>query len=56
MNGQPIRIDKVFDDPAAVRAAVERHGPYRAMASYLPVSATRGGTGNHCRQWDVTVV
>jgi hypothetical protein len=39
MNGQPIRIDKVFDDPHVVRAAVERHGPYRAMASYLPVSA-----------------
>jgi hypothetical protein len=37
-----IRIERVFDDPDAVRALVERHGPYRAMASYLPVSATRG--------------
>jgi hypothetical protein len=37
-----IRIEKVFDDPDAVRALVEQHGPYRAMASYLPVSATRG--------------
>jgi hypothetical protein len=37
-----IRIENVFDDPFAVRALVERHGPYRAMASYLPVSATRG--------------
>ena len=36
-----IRIDKAFDDPSAVRAFVERQGPYRAMASYLPVSATR---------------
>jgi hypothetical protein len=31
MNGQPIRIDRVFDDPHAVRAAVERHGPYGAV-------------------------
>jgi hypothetical protein len=37
-----IRIDKVFEEPLAVRALVERHGPYRALASYLPVSATRG--------------
>jgi hypothetical protein len=37
-----IHIQKVFDDPLAVRALVERHGPYRALASYLPVSATRG--------------
>lgn len=39
---QPIGIDRVFDDPGAVRALVERQGPYRAMASYLPVSAIRG--------------
>ena len=39
---EPIRIDGVFDDPVAVRTLVERKGPYRAMASYLPVSATRG--------------
>jgi hypothetical protein len=37
-----IRIEKVFDDPHAIRRLVERHGPYRALASYLPVSATRG--------------
>lgn len=42
MNGQPIHINKVFDDPLAVRALVERQGPYRAMASYLPVSPTLG--------------
>ena len=35
-----IRIDKVFDDPRAVRALVECRGPYRAMASYLPAAAT----------------
>jgi hypothetical protein len=39
---EAIRIENAFDDPFAVRALVERHGPYRAMASYLPVSATRG--------------
>jgi hypothetical protein len=37
-----IRIENVFDDPLAIRALVERNGPYRAMASYLPVSATTG--------------
>jgi hypothetical protein len=37
-----IRIDKVFEDPDAVRALVEHYGPYRALASYLPVSGTRG--------------
>jgi hypothetical protein len=37
-----IRIEKVFDDPSAVRALVEQNGPYQAMASYLPVSATSG--------------
>ena len=42
MSEQPIRIDRVFDDPSAVRALVKRHGPYRAMASYLSVSDTRG--------------
>jgi hypothetical protein len=39
---EAIRIEKVFDDPLTVRALVERRGPYRAMASYLPLSATRG--------------
>lgn len=37
-----IRIEKVFDDPHVIRALVERHGPYRALTSYLPVSATLG--------------
>ena len=39
---EAIRIEKVFDDPQVIRALVEHHGPYRALASYLPVSATRG--------------
>jgi hypothetical protein len=39
MNRQPIHIDEVFDDPLAVRAMVERHGPYRATASYFGVAA-----------------
>jgi hypothetical protein len=37
-----IRIEKVLDDPHVIRALVERRGPYRTLASYLPVSATRG--------------
>ena len=39
----PIRIDSVFDDPGVIRRLVERNGPYRTMASYLPCSAVRGG-------------
>jgi hypothetical protein len=39
---EPIHIEKVFDDPLVIRSLVERHGPYRAMASYLSVSATCG--------------
>ncbi len=39
----PIRIDSVFDDPDVIRRLVQRHGPYRTMASYLPASAVRGG-------------
>ena len=39
---EAIRIEKVFNDPRVIRALVEHHGPYRALASYLPVSATRG--------------
>ena len=41
----PIRVDGVFDDPGAVRRLVQRHGPYRTMASFLPASAVRGGQG-----------
>lgn len=37
----PIRIEGAWDDPAAVRALVERHGPYPSIAHYLPPSATR---------------
>ena len=39
----PIKINDVFDDPGAIRRLVERNGPYRTMASYLPNSAVRGG-------------
>ena len=39
---EAIHIEKVFDEPHVIRALVERHGPYRALASYLPASATRG--------------
>ena len=38
----PIRVDDVFEDPGAIRRLVQRNGPYRAMASYLPDSAVRG--------------
>ena len=38
----PIRVDGVFDDPGDVRRLVERNGPYRTMASFLPDSAVRG--------------
>jgi hypothetical protein len=38
----PIRVDGVFDDPDVVRRLVKRNGPYRTMASYLPVPAVRG--------------
>jgi hypothetical protein len=40
--GTPIRVEGVFDDPGAVRRLVERNGPYRSMASFLPDSAVRG--------------
>jgi len=39
---KPLRIEHVFDDPLAIRRMVEGHGPYPAMASYLP-AATRDG-------------
>jgi hypothetical protein len=39
----PIKINDVFTDPGAIRRLVERNGPYRTMASYLPDSAVRGG-------------
>jgi hypothetical protein len=38
----PIRVDGVFDDPGVIRRMIERNGPYRTMASYLPDSAVRG--------------
>lgn len=46
-----IRIDRVFEDPAAIRALVERHGPYRAMASYLPLSATVDQQTSNVAPW-----
>jgi hypothetical protein len=39
---EAIQIEKAFDDSHLIRALVERHGPYRALASYLPASAIRG--------------
>jgi hypothetical protein len=39
---EAIRIERAFDDPQVIRALVENNGPYCALASYLPVSATRG--------------
>ena len=39
----PIKINDVFADRSAIRRLVERNGPYRTMASYLPDSAVRGG-------------
>ena len=38
----PIRVDDVFDDPGVIRRLVQRNGPYRTMASYLPDWAVRG--------------
>jgi hypothetical protein len=38
----PIRIDGAFDDPGVIRRLVQRNGPYRTMASYLPAAAVRG--------------
>jgi hypothetical protein len=39
---RPLRIEDVFDDPLAIRRMVEDHGPYPAMARYLPESDLRG--------------
>ncbi len=36
----PILIEGAFDDPHAIRALVEHHGPYPTVSSYLPASAT----------------
>lgn len=41
----PIRVHGVFYDPGAVRRAVERNGPFRTMASFLPGSAVCGRQG-----------
>ncbi len=40
--GRPIKVDKVFDDPDAIRRLVESNGPYRMMSSYLPKRAVSG--------------
>jgi len=39
----PIKVDDVFDDPGVIRRMVQRGGPYRTMASFLPSSAVRRG-------------
>ena len=48
MGRQPIRIENAFTDPHEVRALVERNGPYRTVASYLPMSATQGRSEAVC--------
>ena len=41
---RPIKIDRVFDEPAAIRRLVAANGPYRMMSSYLPQPAVGGQT------------
>ena len=41
----PIELERAFDDPDAVRRLVQRNGPYRSIASYLPPSATLATPG-----------
>jgi hypothetical protein len=31
-----VRIESAFDDPVSVRAAFERHAPYRTIGEYIP--------------------
>ena len=38
----PIRVEGVFEDPDVIRRLVQRNGPYRTMATYLPGAAVRG--------------
>jgi hypothetical protein len=35
----PVKVESAFDDPHALRALIERHGPYRLVANYLPQSS-----------------
>ncbi len=35
-----VRLDRAFDDPAAIRRLVEVNGPFASIASYLPPAAT----------------
>ena len=35
-----MRLDRAFDDPAAIRRLVEVNGPFASIASYLPPAAT----------------
>ena len=37
---RPVRLERAFDDPAAIRRLVERSGPFASIASYLPPAAT----------------
>jgi hypothetical protein len=52
---KPIKIDRAFDDPLAIRRLVEQHGPYGSIGSYLPPSATRdtkdSGTPDTALPW-----
>jgi hypothetical protein len=46
----PIKVEKVFDDPAAITRLVDTNGPYRMMSSYLPKPAT-GGRSSAALPW-----
>jgi hypothetical protein len=37
---RPVRLERAFEDPDAVRGLVERSGPFSSIASYLPPAAT----------------
>jgi hypothetical protein len=41
---RPIKVDRVFDDPAAITRLVESNGPYLMISSYLPKQAVGGQT------------
>ncbi|MGZ4737935.1 MAG: hypothetical protein ACXV5U_07105 [Ilumatobacteraceae bacterium] len=51
---RPIKIEGAFDDPQAIRAMVERNGPYPSIGGYLPPSATR--TSGDAAQGSATTV
>jgi len=43
MQSRPVRIDKVFDDPAAILRLVERGAPYKTIAAYHNMEDRLGG-------------